>query len=926
MSIRTIFTGLVILLSSIYPSVSTSTALPIPYKTSVEGAAETQAPALPSWQLPAFASLLAGAPAVPTDHTGEIVLVNTHLDTPDLMLSDDQCEDQAGFCSLRAAVQSTNYWPGPQTILLETGVYTLTRTGVRENLAVTGDLDISGVLTITASAPTSTAIDGNSIDRVLDILPGAVVVLQNLDVVHGKTPSAVTNQDFTQRYGGGIYNAGDLTLQNVGVGNNTTGAATYDTPQPGMGGGIYSKGNLRIQGGIISYNTTGNGYSGGVYADDGGSGAGIYAQSGVTVIEYAHINHNQTGEGGDGDQTINSYGGDGGDGAGIFAGEVISLTISHSLIDFNVTGMGGAGHGTGRGGPGGYGAGLLVVGVGETLISDTVIADNLTGAGGTGCADGTGENQFCSGGGGAGLMLEYQSDFTLQNTQVLRNTNGPSGSLGAVGADGGGVYCSESTLKISGATIQENHAGAASDGVTYGKAGGSGGGLYAYLCNTTISGSQIVANVAGQGSNGTTPGRGGSGGAIFSEGAGTLTINNSNIMANVAGSGPSAGGGTGGRAGGLSASHAFALSAVSLVNNQAGSAGAGGVGGETGGMESGGAVTMTNSTLSNNSSGNGGLRSGNFGGFYLSGTLNIASSTVAFNQANSYGAGYAGVLNARNSIFANNSAGSNDDCYAINSQGYNLVKDSSDCTINGDPSGNITGADPALEALALTSAGTYAHPLNAASPVIDAANPALPGSGGFACPATDQRGLLRSDFRCDMGAYETQHKEITTIIRPLLPQQPVSFGPLLLSITLQSTTPITVSVENTVTLQQSAAYLPNALPTYWRILQEAQPEQARHVGAGGADPLNPHSALMYAPATALDERLLDLTFCYTDEELGGYSEGLLRLVFWDGQFWIEQLAAHDLQQNCFSQTGVNALGLWGIYQPAMRVYLPVIRK
>jgi hypothetical protein len=39
---------------------------------------------------------------------------------------------------------------------------------------------------------------------------------------------------------------------------------------------------------------------------------------------------------------------------------------------------------------------------------------------------------------------------------------------------------------------------------------------------------------------------------------------------------------------------------------------------------------------------------------------------------------------------------------------------------------------------------------------VNGGNPAVPGSGGPACPATDQRGLYRggSAGRCDVGAFE----------------------------------------------------------------------------------------------------------------------------------------------------------------------------
>ncbi len=112
-------------------------------------------------------------------------------------------------------------------------------------------------------------------------------------------------------------------------------------------------------------------------------------------------------------------------------------------------------------------------------------------------------------------VFHLRPSLALRNSQILRNTDGVSGGISASGADGGGVYCAESNLSMENATIQDNHAGAASDGVTYGKNGGYGGGLFAYACNMTISQSDILDNLAGQGSNGTGAGSGGPGGGNF---------------------------------------------------------------------------------------------------------------------------------------------------------------------------------------------------------------------------------------------------------------------------------------------------------------------------------------------------------------------------------------------------------------------------
>src|SRR5437764_12303709 len=66
--------------------------------------------------------------------------VNTTLD----VLGHDN-----GMLSLRQAVIDANASPGADTIVLPTANnYTMTRTGINEEAALTGDLDITGHLTI----------------------------------------------------------------------------------------------------------------------------------------------------------------------------------------------------------------------------------------------------------------------------------------------------------------------------------------------------------------------------------------------------------------------------------------------------------------------------------------------------------------------------------------------------------------------------------------------------------------------------------------------------------------------------------------------------------------------------------------------------------------------------------------------------------
>jgi Zn-dependent metalloprotease len=170
-----------------------------------------------------------------------------------------------------------------------------------------------------------------------------------------------------------------------------------------------------------------------------------------------------------------------------------------------------------------------------------------------------------------------------------------------------------------------------------------------------------------------------------------------------------------------------------------------------------GTMTLNNSTVSGNTSASiGGI-------FNYSGTLMLNNSTVSGNSAASVGGIYrsAGTVTLKNTLLAGNSAiGGGPDCFgSIGSNGYNLIGNNSGCTFSattGDLVGTSTGPiNPRLTLLQDNGGLTFTHALITGSPAITAGSPAVPGSGGTACLATDQRGVARPvGAGCDIGAYE----------------------------------------------------------------------------------------------------------------------------------------------------------------------------
>ena len=197
----------------------------------------------------------------------------------------------------------------------------------------------------------------------------------------------------------------------------------------------------------------------------------------------------------------------------------------------------------------------------------------------------------------------------------------------------------------------------------------------------------------------------------------------------------------------------------SLISGNIPAFGTGGIG------IGGGKLTVENTTISGNQSPNGGA------GLMIGGasTVTINSSTITGNRSDNGNSGSSGGISVddsgnnvtlKNSIVAKNTEYTAPDCLGpILSAGYNLIGNSSGCSFSATASDQVgTDADPIdpqLGPLGDHGGPTFTHPLLTESPAIDAGNPAAPGSGGNACPVTDQRNIPRpAGTRCDIGAFE----------------------------------------------------------------------------------------------------------------------------------------------------------------------------
>ena len=157
-----------------------------------------------------------------------VFLVTVLEDGPDSQVGDGVCSsDLAGGCSLRAAVQEANAAGAPVLILLPGGTFLLTVVGAGEDASASGDLDLSGDIVLAGAGPGLTRIDANGSDRVLDVQPGAEVLIEGVTLAGGLTSGAggclrnqgearlvdVAFEDCDADFGGCLSNSGTLVCE-----------------------------------------------------------------------------------------------------------------------------------------------------------------------------------------------------------------------------------------------------------------------------------------------------------------------------------------------------------------------------------------------------------------------------------------------------------------------------------------------------------------------------------------------------------------------------------------------------------------------------------------------------------------------------------------------------------------------------------------
>ncbi len=383
------------------------------------------------------------------------------------------CDDSVpSDCSLRGAITAANALPGPDTILLPAGTYTLTvpSTDFEDN-NVNGDLDVTDPLTIIGDGADATIVQAcaivppettcRGINRVFDIDPGA----KGIEVlIRGITIRNGTMAAFADLSGGGLRNRGKLTVVDSIIRDNSSGFSGAT----GTGGGISNGGTLTLINTLVTNNRT-NTLGGGIVNGD-------FA---TLILIDSTVSFNTSFQGG----------------GGIFSGffdvskpSNTKVLISRSTISNNSGGTDGGGG--------------IFKNRGTLTLTDSTVSNNSVGSRGGGILSGNFDNgpnlltnctisgnSSTSGGGieslgGGGQVI--LNNCTIANNLVTSVPN-------AAGSIGGGMF---GTFDVANSIIAHNVADTGFGPDCAGTLNSNGHNLIGNQNNCVISGN-LVGNIVG---------------------------------------------------------------------------------------------------------------------------------------------------------------------------------------------------------------------------------------------------------------------------------------------------------------------------------------------------------------------------------------------------------------------------------------------
>ncbi|MFJ4248960.1 Ig-like domain-containing protein [Pseudomonas sp. NPDC089741] len=336
----------------------------------------------------------------------------------------------SGVGSLRAALASAQ---NGDIVTFSSGmtVQLTSELLINKSITVDGDLNNDGVADVT--------LDGQYKTRVVEVASGNTVTLDGLVITKGLVAGNGGNGGSAAAgaMGGGIFNAGILTLNNVTV--------TANAASGGGGGGGVTGGYVGGGGG----GGAGIGGQTGGHGGTSGPGTGTYAggAGGANAGGYGG-GYSPTDMGGRGGTSTGGVGGNGGSaGAGYSHGGNGGSASNGTLS------IGGGGGGSGWdkvGGVGANAAGGIYNAASGTLkvIGNSVISNNIAAGGGGGGGGGVGSNGADGGAGGRGVGAIWNNGgvvlITASNFAAISGNGAASGSGGL--SNGGSTGTTPSAL------------------------------------------------------------------------------------------------------------------------------------------------------------------------------------------------------------------------------------------------------------------------------------------------------------------------------------------------------------------------------------------------------------------------------------------------------------------------------------------------
>lgn len=438
--------------------------------------------------------------------------------------------NDSGAGSLRQAIVDSNANPGADLIRFapaaRNGTITLT----------SGELTITDALRIDGPSAERLAVSGNEASRVFRIASGTAVSIDDLTVTDGR---AVVQ-------GGGILNAGTLTLSRVIVSDNRAmGIPGASVVVDAFGGGIFNSGSLAVSHSRFVHNQSLGADGAAGITGTSALGGAIMSSGTPSAPATATVSHSTFVD----NRAIAGAAGAGASRAGI--GGAVSnaigvMTVSHSEFRDNQA-VGGVDNGI----PGGFGAGsggaiANVARFGNAIlwVSDSTLTNNrAVGGAGAGAPGQDGRGGAIANYVFPGLAspVTVSASATITSSIILGNQAiGGAGDVGGDGQGGGVANLFGGVLTVSSSLIALNRAiGGAADGGNGGD--GEGGGIFNGGPSTvgtpslTVKRSLVALNRAdgGPAAGGGSPGQG-LGGGVFIAPGGLASVHMTAILANDA--------------------------------------------------------------------------------------------------------------------------------------------------------------------------------------------------------------------------------------------------------------------------------------------------------------------------------------------------------------------------------------------------------